>query len=317
MTWGQLRFQLQQSAGPGLALDLLDEWLNSRYEQVLAATDWTGRKTHVTIETQAAYQSAADTVTVTVGSASVTGSGTAWTGALVGQRLYRPGDEVVYTVAAVADGTHLTLDRTYEGNGADAAGTVYGGAAYVLMQNVYALPVDCESVTSILDPVSGFPLAELSKAQMDASAGPRTLVADPGAYALYDDTSQAAGDPVLHQVEFYPPPLYARGMIVSYAGAAIGWDGTSVGSSPLPFVSTAVLLNGVRADIAMHQGQLPKAVVYEKKFGEELERLLMVDHARRRGPVALTVAGRFTRHRLARTQRGLGNYWGPGQGGPN
>ena len=316
MTWGQLRFQLQQSS-TGLALDLLDEWLNSRYEQVLAATDWTGRKTHVTIETQAAYQSAADTVTFTVGSTAVVGSGTLWSDSLDGQQIYRPGDEVIYTVASVADGTDLALDRPYEGNGVDAAGTVYAGSAYVLMQNVYALPADCESVSSILDPVSGFPLAELNKAQMDASAGPRAILGDPGAYALYDDTSQAAGDPVLHQVEFYPPPLHARGMIVSYACAAVGFDGISVGSSPLPFVSTAVLLNGVRADIAMHQGRLPAAALYERKFAEELGRLIMVDHMRRRGPVALGMAGRFTRHRLARVQRGLGNYWGPGQGGPN
>jgi hypothetical protein len=315
MTWAQLRFQLLQTA-PGLPLDLFDAWLNGRYEQVLEATDWTGLKAHATIATQAAYQSSTDTATLTAGNAGVAGVGTAWTPGLVGQQFYRPGDSATYAVTAVGGATALTLDRPYEGNGVDAAGTVYAGASYVFMQNVYALPADCSSVIEILDPATGFPLTPFSKSELDASAGPRTLVNDPASYAVYDDSPET-NPPVLHQVELFPPPLHARGMALAYRRAAAGFDGTDTYASPLPWVSTSVMLYGARADLAVYQGKFVQAAAYEKKFQEELARLLLVEHAQRREKPKLRMAGRFTRHRLARAGRGLSNYWGPGQGGPN
>jgi hypothetical protein len=126
MTWGQLRLQLQIGV-PGVSLDLLDEWLNSRYQQVLEATDWMGLIGHATLATVAAYQSGTDSVTLTVGSATVTGAGTAWTSGPAGLRFYCPGDEAIYTVDAVGGAGTLTLDRGYEGLGIDPAGTVYTG----------------------------------------------------------------------------------------------------------------------------------------------------------------------------------------------
>jgi hypothetical protein len=186
VTWGQLRLQLQTAAA-GVSLDLLDEYLNGRYRQVLGKIDWLGLEGHATLLTQAAYQSAADSVTLTVGQTLVTVAGKTWTNAIAGNRFYRPGDSVIYTVATWLTGTTFNLDRAYEGNGVDAPGTVYSGMAYVFMQHVYPLPSDLEILTNILDPVTGFPLTPFSKPALDASAGPRTLVNDPTSYALYDD----------------------------------------------------------------------------------------------------------------------------------
>jgi hypothetical protein len=316
VTWGQLRLQLQ-IFGPGVSADLLDEFLNGRYEQVLEATDWSGLKYHTTIQTLAAYQSTTDTVTFTVGSASVAGAGTAWTSAITGLKIYRPGDTVIYT-ATYAGSTSLTLDRPYEGNGTDAAGTAYTASPYVLMQNVYPLPSDCRSPVTVLDPNSGLPLDGLSKAQLDKSAGVRTLIGDPECYALYDDTPEGT-PPVLHQIEFYPPPLRARGFPVQYTHAATGFDGGNTSGSPLPFVSTTVLLYGCRADIAAHLENWEGAKVYEAKYQEELAKLLRVEHGERRtAKPVLRMAGRFTRHRLARSARGFYSNWRGGTpGGPD
>ena len=314
MTWGQLRLQLQTSA-PAVSLDLLDEWLNTRYEQVLEATDWQGLKAHATIQTVAAYQSATDTVTLTVGSNAVTGVGTAWTSAITGLQFYRPGDTVIYTASYVT-ATSLLLDRGYEGNGSDAPGTVYAGSAYVTMQNVYALPSDCSSIVTVLNPVSGLPMQGMTKDGLDASVGPRTTVNDPGIYAAYDDSAET-NPPVLHQIEFYPPPLRARGCDLEYRRAALGFDGGNTSGSPLPFVSSTVLLAGARADIAIHMEKMGKAEGYELAFNVELARLLRVEHTQRRVKTAMKMASRFVRHRLARVDRGYGRGWGPGQGGPN
>lgn len=309
-------------------LDLLDEYLANRYQQVLKATDWIGLKAHGTLQTQAAYQSGTDSVTFTVGSADVTGSGTTWTNAISGQRMYRPGDSVIYTVTYVSS-TALTLDRPYEGNGMDAAGTVYTGAPYVFMQHIYALPSDAKLPVTLLDPVTGFPLSQFSKEQLDASAGPRTLVNDPTSYAIYDDSAEAS-PPVLHQVELFPPPIHARGIPLEYLRNPNVFDGQNTTASPLPWVSDQVLLYGCRADIAGYKagqaadgGNAGAAAAfvniargYETQFAGELARMLREEHAQRRKKVPVQMATRFTRHRMARAGRGLNNTWGPSQGGP-
>jgi hypothetical protein len=327
MTWGQLRMQLQVGAA-GLSLDLLDEFLNTRYEQVLESNDWKGARYHSTVQTQAAYQSTADTVTFTVGNSAVTGVGTPWTSAVTGQRIYRPGDSVIYTATYVSN-LLLTLDRAYEGNGTNAPGTMYSASPYVLMQNVYSLPSDVRSVITILDPVTETPLNEMTKDELDLTAGPRTLVQNPVYWAPYDDTTETS-PPVVHQIELFPPPLYARGLLVEYLHAALGFDGGNTGASPLPWVSATILLKGCRADI---QNQLANecanvgdaggaaahqrlAGMYAAEFGAELERILRLEHWQKRKKMPMRMAARFTRHRMIRATRGLNRNWGPSQGGP-
>jgi len=309
MTWGQLRLQLQTSA-PAISLDLLDEWLNTRYTAVLEATDWIGLKAHAMVQTLAAYQSGADSITATVGSNAVTGLGTAWTNAITGLKFYIPGETVIYTATWVS-GTSLTLDRPFEGiNGTDPAGTVYAAQAYVFMQNVYPLPADCRSIVTVLDPFTDLPMQPFTKDGMDASAGNRATIGYPKAWAEYDDSPEVS-PPVLHQIELYPPPVDARGFPLEYLRAAFSFDGTNTASSPLPFVSGAVLLHGVRADIALHMELYTKATGYEAQYERELQRLLLVEHAQRRTKTAMKMAARFTRHRLARALRGYQRGFGP------
>lgn len=306
-TWGQLRLLIQTSA-PAVSLDLIDGYLNARYEQVLEATDWIGLKAHATVQTQAAYQSLTDTVTLTVGSAAVTGLGTAWTGAITGQRFYRPGDTVIYTATQLS-GTTLTLDRPYEGNGSAAAGTVYAASPYVFMQHIYPLPADCRSIVTVLDPRTNLPMQPFTKDGLDASVGSRATLGYPGGWAEYDDSPEAS-PPVLHQIEFSPPPLQARGFPLEYLRNANFFTGQNTASGPLPFLSSTVLLEGCRADCAMHEEKLAKAEGYEALFLKELNRLLLVEHAQRRVKTTIKMADRFTRHRMARALRGYGRYGG-------
>ena len=326
MTWGVLRFQLAQAL-PGVSLDLLDEWLNCRYETVLESTDWTGRKAHAMVQTVAAHQSSTDTVTFTTGSAIVTGLGTGWTSAAtVGLWIFRPGDSVIYQVVAWNSTTEIIIDRPYEGVGTEPTGTAYPASAYVIMQHIYPLPSDLGSIVECVSPTTQFPMAVFTKSEMDASAGCRTLVDDPDSYALCDDSSENAA-PVLHQIEFYPPPRYARGIAIEYLRSANGFDGSNTGSGPLPFISNSVLLYGCRADgYAYLAGKtdapgdkstyLQLAKMHEAKFGEELARLLRVEHQQRRKMTPVKLASRFTRHRMARASRTMNSTWGRGAGGP-
>jgi hypothetical protein len=311
-TWGELRLVLQ-TAAPDLSLDTIDSALKERYEQVLEATDWTGLEGHASIQTTAAYQSVNDTVTLTVGSQTVAGAGTTWSASITGMRFYRPGDTVNY-VSTFVDAATLTLDRPYEGNGSDAAGSVLTACPYVFMQNMYPLPADCRSIRAIDNPITGLPMKPFSELGLERSAGQRTLVGYPQAWAEYDDTPEAT-PPVLHQVEFYPPPLQARGFPLFYLRNPRVFNGENTSDSPLPFVTRTVILDGCRADLSKDTGQ---AARFEFLFDKELRRMLLLEHAQKRVKTAMHMDPRYTRHRLARASRGLRSAWRGGTpGGPN
>jgi hypothetical protein len=232
------------------------------------------------------------------------GLGTTWTNAIIGQRFYSVGDVALYTVTTWTDAAHFTLDRPYEGRGIDANGVVYAGSGYVFMVYVYPLPADCRSIERILDSLTGYPLKQFTPAEMDASAGPLTMVGEPQSWTEIEDTAEVIGSPTAHQVQLYPPPLLARGLTIEYLRNAFYFNGTNLAQSPLPFISQAVLMFGARADLAIAAGKLAQAAVYEAQFKTELQRLLLVEFAQRRAKPTMRMADRFTRHRLARVLRG-------------
>jgi hypothetical protein len=186
----------------------------------------------------------------------------------------------------------------------------------VFMRNLYPLPSDCRSVEQIIDAVSGYPLTQFTENELNQTAGPRTLVDDPTCFAPIEDSPEAWGN-VVHQVELYPPPKYARGYTVSYVRAAYSFNGTNLAQSPLPFISSSVLLYGVRAEIAAWRGEMAQAQAYELKASQELQRLMLIEHSQRRAKGFIKMAPRFTRHRQIRAAREwASNNWGPGAGGP-
>jgi len=325
-TWGQLRMILSTSA-PGIPEDLLDSYLNNRYEQILEKAEWMGLNMHSVIRSIAAYSSGADHATLTEGQSIVVGTGTSWIASQAGLRFYVPGDTAVYTVASVEGPLALTLDRTYEARGTDVAGTVYALSSYVLMQNIYLLPTDVRTVVDVLSPITGLPMQRFSRAELAATSGTRAMIGEPQCYAVYDDSPEGAVSPVLHRIEFYPPPSYARGFDLEYVHEAVGFDGGSTANSPFPWIGDSVLLYGCQADISMHlarhaaPGEAAShrgdAKNYEAKFQEGLASALRVEYQQRRPLSAVKMADRFTRHRMNRANRGYNNTWGIGRGGPN
>jgi hypothetical protein len=307
-TWGQLRFNILQSS-PGISITLVDEWLNSRYEQVLQATDWTGLHAETTLQTVAAIESDTDTVDLTVGSNAVAGLGTAFTSNMVGRRFYRPGDNPVYTIAACSIPTAITLDRPYEGRANDPPGVVYEQSPYVVMQHVYPLPEDCRAIERLYDATYQYPMEHMTAGELAESGGPVTHLGDPKIYAEVEDTPEVIGQTTLHQVQLSPAPRYARGHVLEYLRDPFLFNGLNLRQSPLPFVSTAALMYGVRADIALYQGKIQLASAYESKFKTELTALLQVEHSQRRTPATIRMAPRFTRHRMERAVRGYGRGW--------
>lgn len=85
------------------------------------------------------------TATVTQGSPTVSGSGTAWTGSMVGRQfrngLYTP----IYTIQAVNSATELVLDQAY-------APVSASGVTYFIYQAYFPTPVDFREFLSLKDP---------------------------------------------------------------------------------------------------------------------------------------------------------------------
>lgn len=316
MTWGQIRLQLLSSA-PGLSLDLIDEFVVNRYQMVLDATNWIGLSGSGTVSSVAAYQPASTvTIATSIGSTTITGTGTAFTAGMVGYKIYIPGLTAVYTIATYASSTSITIDRGFEGNGTDASGTAYTGRQFVVYQDIYALPSGCKALVSVTDPITNLPMPVMSLAAFNSSCGPRNLVGNPGVVGICDDSSESS-PPVLQRIQFYPPPQYARGFAVEYTREGNQFTGSNTTVSPLPFVSDAAILAGARSDIQKELKNYVGAQVYQRDFEQEVGRLLLVEHAQRRAPSRIKMASRFTRHREWRVPRGGRSGWGAGQGGPN
>ncbi len=88
------------------------------------------------------------TATFTQGSATVTGSGTTWTSAMIGRQirngLYTP----IYTIKAVNSATELVMDQDY-------APTTSTGASYMIYLAYFVTPVDFREFLSLKDPSNG------------------------------------------------------------------------------------------------------------------------------------------------------------------
>lgn len=128
---------------PSASSLLAQDWVSNAFRQVAERRPWSWLIKRGQYLFPAVYKTG--TVSVTFNSTTVTGSGTAFTSAMVG-RQFRIGFQVpIYTIAAVPDATTLTLDQVWGGD--DASGV--GFEIYVAYQTV---PADFNYHLSVWDP---------------------------------------------------------------------------------------------------------------------------------------------------------------------
>lgn len=116
---GRIQRILPEGAPRRVAVDLrlLRDIFQSKYENILDLHPWSFLHVWAAVQVPADY--ATGTITLTQGSATVTGAGTAWTSSHVGLYLLAAG-EVPLKVTAVASGTSLTIEAPW-GQGAGTA----------------------------------------------------------------------------------------------------------------------------------------------------------------------------------------------------
>ncbi len=150
---------------PEVPLSIAEDCVNTALSEALSNMEWSGLRGYGEFRLAAPFTTG--TVSVTAGSATVTGAGTGWTSALVGQQFFIT-QGPYYTVISVESSTSLTLDRVWAMD--DATGQAYN------IQTIYlTCPEDFLYFTSVVDRANRWRLrTRLSQEQLDDVDATRT-----------------------------------------------------------------------------------------------------------------------------------------------
>jgi hypothetical protein len=285
VTWGEIA---QHIAGifPDLDPTLRRQYLNIAYGEILDDRAWKQLEGVLTVRTIARY--AEGSVNLLKGSPTVTGSGTAFTLSMAG-RQFRASDDTndIYTIAAVASATSLTLDRDFGGVDITAGG-------YAISQHSYDLPQAVREVTAVL-PSFGSPLDELTQAEIERVHAASFLHAPPRAYSVLSDALPAVS-PAVNRLRVFPAPDAEYDLRVVYLSAAAGFDGRNTGDSPLPWVSRAALLAKIKQYAYLeHLGDPNRASLQQMAFENAMHQMRSNDNLRT-GAQPVKVHARLTPH---------------------
>lgn len=129
--FGQLKGEVAQW-NPNADFPMIDTWINNALRVLLDRRLWYGLLVKGQIVSSGLYSTG--TVTTVAGSPTVTGIGTAWTTALVGQALRVGYTSPIYNIVAVNPVAQtLTLELPW-------GGFAYSGIGYYITQYYYSIP---------------------------------------------------------------------------------------------------------------------------------------------------------------------------------
>lgn len=146
------------------------------------------------------------TVTTVNGSATITGSGTAWTSALVGRKIQIQGDQAHYYILSVNSVISITLSVPYQG-------TSQSAVTYNIYKDEYRFPSDVQSYNTLIQIQNSIPMIELPPSRFD------------------DDfpTQQSFDSPYLSMMEGSQLDTYSTGTVsttlnsTALVGVGTGW----------------------------------------------------------------------------------------------
>lgn len=179
---------------------VVGEFVNSRHRDLLESYDWSRRKNDILIST--AVDKTAGTVTVTNGSATVTGSGTAWASGDVDRTLTIGSNTYsLWNVKTAPSATSLTLgDRN--GTSVVYPGDTAAGLAYVMFTQFYELGAGIEQILSVKYKTD---IREVSEGFLDNLDPNRSATgSDPMYFARGSRKLSGTNDIV--RIELYPRP---------------------------------------------------------------------------------------------------------------
>ena len=201
------------------------------------------------------------TVSITQGSTTVTGVGTAWTSAsptLLYQQFRIGLNAPIYTIIEVTDDTHLELSSPYGGATAPA------GTGYRIYQCFFPTPTDFHSMLTLWDPAMNWQLyLNVKQEQLNLVDAQRANAGN--AYCVsYRDTSQyfigtTTSTPGVPRYELWP---HCQGRTFPYLYEARATDISDPGAILPRFIRGDMLLEMSLAEAASYPGTRDKPNAY-------------------------------------------------------
>jgi hypothetical protein len=235
-------------------------YVNDNYKWLANKYDWKWLYEKDTIVTTARYNTG--TVTVTEGSATVTGSGTTFTSAMEGRKFKVTGFEEIYTIESVDSTTQLTLDNEYNGDDDDEA-------SYDIFEDEYSLPSDCDHIVSLVQHRHPIKLNLISLRELRRKIpAPDLTDTDPTHYAYYEPDSSGN-----QQIILWPPPY--RQIVLNMDYKLLITEMVSDSSTPLiPEQYRQILKLMTMADLYGHEKDDDRTTYFEQKVNRMITEMM-------------------------------------------
>ena len=164
---------------------LCEDWVRNAFREVSETRLWSWRRKYGQFIFPDVYDTG--TVTVTINSTIVTGSGTSWDNSMIGRQFRIGNSTPIYTILSVESTTQLTLAMAW-GAATASAQTYEIYLAYV------TVPSDFRSFVTVFDPNFNWQLAlDYTQAQLNAVDAQRSNSGNAYLLAYLDVTSSQVG----------------------------------------------------------------------------------------------------------------------------
>lgn len=270
MNWGRIRFDLVKETGVS-DLELLSTWMNDAYVDILDARSWRGLDLDFDVVTKAPYE--AGSVTLTQGSASIVGVGTVWTADMDGRQIYLAADPEPYRFNYLS-ATSASLDRPWPDE-------TWTDASYQIVLAFYPVPENIKLV-QWRRPKMGW--GEV----YDVPRGASATVAQVGRPRFWDPVDFADSGQRFIRLTPAPDDSY----VLTFVGQQrpIGFDGSNVEDSPLPWIQFDAIRWYVKGCAYRHANKADQSVDAFKMYLNARGRMATLDDARQEARPARTAS---------------------------
>lgn len=202
------------------------------------------------------------TVSVTEGSATITGSGTVWVAGMVGRKFYCA--DATYKISAYVSATELTLSTVYAG----ASGS---GLTYKIYQDEYSLASDVEDILAMRQENNPQKINKVGVEEMDRYYPQRNSFGYPSIYSIigYDSTGYI-------KVAVYPVPNQARNIYYRYKKRVIEMS-LDTDTSIIPLRYRWVLAKGALYIVAKYLDMPDIGKDFEREYRQGIAQLVSAD----------------------------------------
>lgn len=238
-----------------LALPLVKEWINTRYRTWARSRPWTVLLKQGVLSLTAPYTTG--TVT-TDGTTTVTGSGTAWTSAMVGRRFKRDDFDEVYIISAVPGASELTLNAAFAGD--DGSGKTYS-----IVAPQYSLANDFDRLRDPYRSFAPYKLVPLGRDEMNRRWGFSAETGAPRHYTIFPEESAGV---ITLKLILHPAPEEDATLYYDYFKALTSLS--AAGDQPaIPENYRDILEVGAFADLLQYKDD-QRASFYEAMFQQRI-----------------------------------------------